>query len=118
MVARYIVAGTINTLVYYMLYALFFFFSNHVVYAVIMASILGVLFSFYNFKHGVFHSRARKAALVWFYLVYGFTTAINMIVAWMFHNIFLLNGYEAGAFASAAAATLSYFCNRYFIFRT
>jgi len=106
------VAGSINTLVYYSLYVLFISLDLDYQLSVVFATILGMIFSFQSFSSFVFKSR-QDAAFIRFVAVYLFNIFFNiqLIDFLNWDNLFL-----SGLAACLIVAVFSFFANKYFVF--
>ena len=114
-IARFIVVGIVNTIVGYSLYALFLFLGFDYVYALGIATVLGVLFNFQTIGKLVFKHNNNKLIFK-FVLVYIVVFFVNLILikclVW-----FGLNEYIGGAIAIIPASALSFILNKFFVFQ-
>jgi putative flippase GtrA len=113
-IIKFIVVGLINTLVGYSLYALFIYFGLSYVYALGIATILGVLFNFQTIGRLVFES-SNNALLIKFIGVYIIVFGANLVLINGMIRLGL-NAYSAGAVALIPSAALSFLLNKYFVF--
>ncbi len=111
---KFIVIGTINTFVYYAIYALLIFAEFDYRISVLFATILGVFFSFRTLGKFVFLDN--NINLIYkFVLVYILIFILNISLIQAFEGI-LLNYYVSGLFAAICCAIPSFVFNKYFVF--
>jgi putative flippase GtrA len=114
-VIRFMIVGFLNTTFSYCIYAFFLFTGLNYAISNLLALISGIFFSFRT--QGVFVFKNSSKYL------FG-----RFVVAWViiyFFNIFFiwqlielgLNSYTSGALAIIPVATLSYFFQKFFVFR-
>lgn len=114
-IAKFIAVGILNTLVGYSLYALFLYCNFPYSLALLLATVLGVLFNFQSIGRLVFNNR--ENSLIWRFVgVYTITFCVNLlliklITTWGF------NAYVAGAAALLPCTVLSYLLNKFLVFK-
>jgi len=114
-VMRFLIAGVINTIVYYILYSLFLFLEFDYKISVALATILGVLFSFKSFGKYVFYNEDKR--LIYKFIgVYIMLFCLNLLLIKLFH-MFIENYYIAGFLAIFPCAIASFYLNREFVFK-
>jgi putative flippase GtrA len=112
---RFVIIGTINTAFSYAIYAFFLHLGLSYLFANLLALMISILFSFKT--QGKFVFKSTENHLLW-----------RFIVAWLliyFVNVFLinmlmrlgLNAYISGALAIFPVTGLSYFFQRFYVFR-
>lgn len=111
----FILIGVINTVVGYLLYAFFLFCNLNYSIAFFLATCLGVLFNFQTTGKIVFNN-SNKKLLLKFIVVYLFLYIFNIVLI-KFTYLFLKNYYWAGMVALIPSAVLSFFLNKYVVFR-
>jgi putative flippase GtrA len=111
---RFLVIGGINTVFGYSIYALGLFIGLHYTYAVLIATILGVLFNFKTIGTYVFNIK-RKLLIFRFIGVYICVYTINIIGLRIF-EAYQVNNYIAGVILVFPVALLSFWMNRRFVF--
>ncbi|MGV8835496.1 GtrA family protein [Cellvibrio sp.] len=112
---RFLVVGVVNTLFGYSIYALLIYLGLSYIYALLFATILGVLFNFHTIGRLVFQSRDKRL-IGKFFAVYAITFCLNLL----FINLmikFELSAYLAGAFALVPTTILSFLLNKFFVFK-
>lgn len=112
---KFFFVGVVNTVVGYSLYALFIFLGFDYVYALGIATILGVLFNFQTIGKLVFKHN-NKNLIFKFVLVYIVVFCVNLMLI-KFLVWFGLNEYIGGAIAIIPASALSFILNKYFVFK-
>lgn len=114
-VKKFILVGVLNTIVGYSLYALFIFFGFDYVYALGLATVLGVAFNFQTIGRLVFKHNNKKLIFK-FVLVYIVVFCVNLMLI-KFLVWLGLNEYIGGAIAIIPASALSFILNKYFVFK-
>ena len=112
---RFILVGILNTIVGYGLFALFIYLGLHYSLAVLLSTILGVLFNYKSIGSLVFSSKAKR--LHRFVAVYLFIYCLNVSGLWMILNYTgIENIYLSGAVLLAPMAVVSFVLNKKFVF--
>lgn len=114
-VIRFIAVGVVNTLFGYGIYALLIFLGLDYMYAVLFATVAGVLFNFKTIGHYVFESTDRSLLLK-FFMVYGIVYGINVGLIRLF-SLWNIDYYTAGFLAIVPCAAVSFILNKRFVFR-
>jgi len=112
---KFIFVGLINTLFYYILYSLFILISNNYILAVILANLIGILFSFKTFGKYVFKNEDKKL-LIRFLVVYGWNTVFNIVLIKLSIAFISNNLYISGILPMIIVAINSFLLNKYFVF--
>lgn len=111
---RFVCIGIINTLFGYSIYALALWFGLKVLFALIISTVVGVLFNFKTIGVLVFGSK-NNSLLLKFSLVYVVIFFANL----GFIKLLVMNGlgdYFSGFVAMVPMAGMSFFLNKYFVF--
>lgn len=112
---KFIVVGVVNTGFSYLVYATFLFFGLSYQLANFIALILGIIFSFKMQGKFVFKSTDNRLlgryVLTWTVIYLCVTAAIGQIIQ------FGINAYAAGLLTLPLSVGLSYFAQKYFVFR-
>jgi putative flippase GtrA len=106
--------GLINTIFGYSIYGLAILFGLHYSFALLIATILGVLFNFKTIKVMVFKSQ-KKNIFLRFVLVYAIVYLINLLGI----RILLQSGsnsYISAMFVLPLSTAISYLLNKNFVF--
>jgi putative flippase GtrA len=114
-IINFILIGIVNTLVGFSLYALFIFIGIKYIGAVLLATILGVLFNYITIGKFVFNTQD-NTSIIKFSLVYTIVFFINIIVIKVF-KAYNFNDYIAGFFALIPASIISFALNKYYVFK-
>ncbi len=114
-ILRFILVGLLNTIVYYALYSLFIYLQFNYKWAVLFATLVGVLFSFKTFGKFVFNN-SDKNMIYKFLFSYSILYLFNIIFINIFEQIFF-NYYISGFFATLCCAVLSFILNKWYVFR-
>ena len=113
---KYLIVGGVNTLFGYIVFAFFIFFGFHYSLAVLIATILGVLFNFQSYGRLVFKNHSWYF-LVRFIAVYVLIYFVSLILLFLF-NILVSNLYISGLMLIPFTAYLGYFLNKRFVWKT
>ncbi|MBT4732800.1 GtrA family protein [Candidatus Woesearchaeota archaeon] len=113
-VKLFIVVGSINTLVYYLIYSFFLYIGMDYKLSVLLATILGVFFSFKTLGNFVFLNNSNKL-LYKFILAYSLIYLLNVALIKLFYSI-VFNYYLSGLISIIVCAFVSFFLNKYFVF--
>jgi len=112
---RFLIVGILNTLFGYSVYGIAIYLGLYFGYALLFATIIGILFNYKTNKTLVFKSK-RKNVLFRFIMIYGFIYAINYygIVCIMFIGY---NNYISALIILPFSAVLSYMLNKRIVFK-
>ena len=113
---KYLIVGGVNTAFGYSVFAIFIFFGFHYSLAVLIATILGVLFNFQSYGRLVFKNHS------WYFLgrfiaVYILIYFVNLILLLIF-DLFVSNLYISGLMVIPFIAYLGYFLNKRYVWKT
>ncbi len=111
---KFLLVGGINTIFGYTIYGLGLFIGLQYALAVLIATVLGVLFNFKTIGKYVFANNDRKL-FVKFIVVYGITYLLNILILWLCQK-YNFNLYLVQAILAIPLAGFSYSLNRYFVF--
>lgn len=113
---RFLIVGVINTIFGYSVFSLFVFLGVHYALALLMATILGILFNFKTIGILVFAKKENN--LIWrFFLVYTFVYGVNVLGLHLLNGVGL-NIYFSGAILLFPSALLSFILNKKYVFMT
>ena len=113
---KYLIVGGVNTVVGYSIFAIFIFFGFHYSLAVLIATILGVLFNFQSYGRLVFKNYS------WYLLVryitgYIIIYFVNLILLLIF-DLLVSNLYISGLMCTPFMAYLGYLLNKRYVWKT
>lgn len=112
---RFLVVGGINTLFGYFVYTVFILLKVHYSLALLLGTIIGIIFNFITTGNIVF--RNKNPRLIFrFFLVYGITYLLNLGFLRVFNEL-KMDMVLAGAIPLLPMAIISYFLNRALVFR-
>lgn len=113
---RFLVVGGVNTLFGYLVYAGFILLNLHYSLAALFSTIIGVIFNFFTTGRIVFNNRSANVLLRFFgvYAVY-YVLNVSLLKLLTTHG---LSSLVSGAITALPLATLSYFLNKTFVFKT
>lgn len=112
---RFLIVGFINTLFGYLMFALFIFLNFHYSIAVLLATILGVLFNFETTGRLVFGSN-NNTLIFKFIGVYTVIYIMNTAILKAF-NFYKIDMYIAGAIVLPPMAVISFMLNKKLVFK-
>ncbi len=112
---RFIFIGSLNTLFGYGVFSLLIFCGVHYSLAMLLATMVGVLFSFKTLGKLVFNNSDNR---LFFKFILAYTVAyfLNIFTLKTF-LAFSINVYVAGAVSTVVAAVFSYCVNKKFVFK-
>jgi putative flippase GtrA len=113
-VIRFLVVGGLNTLFGYGVFALLLFLGLHYSVALLVATVLGVLFNFKTTGVIVFKNSSNRLILR-FILVYGVVYGLNVLSVHTLKKLGM-SGYVAGAVLLIPMAMVAYALNHLFVF--
>lgn len=111
----FLLVGGINTLFGYSVFAFLIYLKLHYTLAALLSTIAGVIFNFNTFGRIVFKN-AQSRLFLKFAVVYVIVYLLNIGLITMLDMV-LNNFYINGAIAMAIVAVLTYFLNKYFVFK-
>ena len=110
---KYLIVGGVNTVFGYSIFAIFIFFGFHYSLAVLIATILGVLFNFQSYGRLVFQDYSWNL-LSRFVFVYTIIYFANITLLLIF-DLLVSNLYISGAMTTPVIAYLGYILNRRYV---
>lgn len=113
---RFLVIGALNTAFAYGLYALFIALGCHYALAVLLSTVIGTFFSFKTFGHFVFANPDNRLVFK-FFAVYALCYALNVGILRLLTGAGMENLYLAGLISSALVAMVSFFLNKFVVFK-
>lgn len=115
-IIKFLIVGGANTLFGYGLFAFFLWLNFHYSVAVLLATVLGVVFNFFTIGRVVFGSQERHLFLR-FIMVYGIVYLFNVLGLWIFEQN-AVNLYLGGMMLIIPLAMISFLLNKYFVFNS
>ena len=112
---KFVLVGILNTLFGYGCYALLLFLGIHYSLAVVISTICAILFNFKTSGTLVFNNRDNRLIFK-FVSVYILTMVLN-IIGLRIANVFGLNLYYAGFVLTIIMAFISFFLQKYYVFK-
>lgn len=113
---RFLIAGSINTINAYLVFALFIFLDFHYTLATFLGGASSVIIGFFLMSGFVFQ-KERQGRFIPFVMLFLGLYLTNIMIQWGLHETGIKNDYIAGAIALIIAVTLSFFANRNLVFR-
>lgn len=111
----FVMAGVMNTAFGYSIFALLVFLGMHYVLAVLGSTIVGIIFNFFTLGRLVFQNN-NNSLFSKFLLLYGILYLVNISIVSIL-NLIISNLYINGAIAIMTCAMLSFFVNKYYVFK-
>ncbi|WP_298082782.1 GtrA family protein [uncultured Campylobacter sp.] len=108
--------GILNTIFGYSLFALFIYLGLYYPLAVLLSTILGVLFNFKTIGRLVFNS-SDNGSIFRFILVYAIIYLLNIFFLWLLKKLGSENMYINGFALLIPLAAVSFLLNKFFVFR-
>ena len=115
-VYKFIFVGILNTIFGYSLFALFIYLGLYYPLAVLLSTILGVLFNFKTIGRLVFDSND-NGLIFRFIFVYAITYLLNIFFLWLLKKLGSENMYIDGFALLIPLAAVSFLLNKFFVFR-
>lgn len=115
-VYKFIFVGILNTIFGYSLFAFFIYLGLYYPIAVLLSTILGVLFNFKTIGRLVFDSND-NGLIFRFILVYAITYLLNIFFLWLLKKLGSENMYIDGFALLIPLAAVSFLLNKFFVFR-
>ena len=112
---KFLLAGSLNTLFYYGLYALLIYLQFHYVNAVLFATIITMFVSFKTFGTFVF-KKSDNRLLFKFILLTLLNYTLNIIIIYLLKE-YNFNDYASGIIATTIVAIHSFILNKVFVFK-
>jgi len=110
---KYLLIGGVNTVFGYCVFAFLLFFGIHYSLAVLVATILGILFNFQTYGRFVFKNHSWNL-LGRFVFVYTSIYLVNITLLLVF-DLFVSNLYISGAMTTPVIAYLGYILNKRYV---
>ena len=114
-IVLFIITGIVNTIFYYLMFSLFIWIGLDYKLAVLIATVIGVVFSFNTFGKFVFLKRNRFM-FVKFILVYVVLYFINILIIKIL-NEYWHNYYISGFVSAIICAGISFLLNKFFVYK-
>ena len=113
---RFFVIGAVNTLFSYLIYAGAILLGMHYTLAMLISTVLGIIFNFFTTGKVVFRSLEGRRFFL-FVLVYAVTYVVNILLLRLLVDGIHINKLIAGALVTLPVALLSYYLNARWTFR-
>jgi len=111
----FLIVGGINTIFGYSIFALLIFLKLHYVIAVVISTILGVIFNFFTMRSFVF-TADKSNTFIRFIILNIFLCITNIGIIKIMY-FFCNNLYFNGAISIALLSIFSFMINKYYVFR-
>lgn len=111
---KFLIIGGLNTMFGYSVFAIFLYLNFHYTVAVLIATILGIVFNFFTIGRLVFANN--KTHLIFrFISVYIVIYLLNILGLWIFER-YKFDLYTGGALLILPLAFISFLLNKYLVF--
>ena len=114
---RFLLVGVLNTFFGYAAYAVFLFVGFPYPVALLLATICGIIFNYFNFGKFVFSSNHDWLAFSKFVTVYAAIYAINVVGLCVLMQYFLIDPYAGQLICVPPSVLLSWLLMNYWVFR-
>lgn len=115
--ARFIIAGILNTLFGAVIgFLILYFLPFHYSLSVFLATLIGIIFNYYNNSRFVFKHELNLLKISLFFLTYVILYLINILFMTLIMSYFLMESYEAFLFVVPIMALITYYIQKKFIF--
>lgn len=115
-VFRFIIVGATNTLLAYLLFALFIFIGLHYVVATFIAGLITMVLGFTLMSFFVFQNKT-KARPFYFVAFFGVQYLLNVSIQYLLYEAGMGNEYMVGGIAVVMVAVYSFLVNKKIVFR-
>ena len=112
---KYLLVGGLNTTFGYCVFAIFLFIGFHYTLAVLVSTILGVLFNFQSYGRLVFQNHS-VSLLGRFIFIYTIIYFVNILLILLFERI-VFNLYYSGALAMPFIAYFGFILNKRYVWK-
>ena len=112
---NFIKIGLLNTMFYYIIYSSLIYINLGYKLSVLIATMVGVIFSFKTFGKFVFNNED-KSIIFKFISVYILLYFININIISILYD-YSINYYISGLFATLCCAVLSFILNKWYVFK-
>ena len=112
---RFIYIGVLNTTVGYLIFSIFYFFTQGKVLALLFAYLFGILFNYKTYGKYVFIESDKKI-FVNFLFIYLSIFIFNILILELFINVFMINTYIAQFIAICVITPILFFLNKKYVF--
>ncbi len=117
LIARFLGVGLINTVFGYAIYALLILFNMPYLGALLMATIVGVIFNYFSIGRLVFKSKSGAHTFAKFIAAYGVVYCINATTLKLLINNLQINPYIGQALCIPLSVLISWFLMNYWVFK-
>lgn len=115
-VISFLIIGIINTIVWYALYVIFIFIGSHYFYAILFATIIGIVFSFKTMGTFVFKKKD-NFLIIKFFIAYGIIFICNVLFV-KFFIFLIIDKYVAGLLSIFLCTIISFLLNKFYVFKS
>ena len=116
-ILKFLGTGVLNTIFGYAIYALLIFVTVPPLFALLTATVVGVVFNYFSFGRLVFQGHGGRLVFAKFVLAYGVIYAANAALLGTLTSEFLLNAYVAQAICVPPSVLLSWLLMNYWVYK-
>lgn len=114
---RFLLAGVINTLFGYAVYAALIYINTPYLVALLVSTILGVIFNFFSFGRIAFQKNCNLRIFIKFLASYALIYAVNSIFLILFMKQFLLSPYISQILCIPVGVVISWILMKYWVYK-
>lgn len=115
-IIRFLLVGGINTAVGYMLYVIIFWLMHNYFFALLLSTILGVLFNYVTYGRFAFKARQSCQGLIKFFVTYAIVFIINLGLLYIFVNEMKVHAIVAQLISLPITISINYALLNYWVF--
>jgi len=112
---RFLCIGVLNTAVGYLIFSIFYFFTQDKVLALLIAYLFGILFNYKTYGKYVFIA-SNKKIFINFLFIYLSIFIFNILILELFINELMINTYAAQFIAICVITPILFFLNKKHVF--
>ena len=114
---KFLFAGLVNTAFGYISYAVLIYFGLPYLLALLIATIIGIIFNFFNFSRFVFNERSTRYIFLKFIAAYILIYLVNSIVLIFLTREFLFDPYLGQVICIPLSVVLSWLLMKNWVYR-
>jgi len=116
-IIKFVVTGILNTIFGYAVYAALLFSGTHYLAALLLATIIGVMFNYFSFGYFVFNGYREWMVFIKFIIAYAVIYGFNAIALSVLIIHFLLSPYVGQIICVPPSVLLSWMLMNYWVFK-
>lgn len=116
-IIRFLSAGVLNTVFGYAVYAALLFIKTPYLIALLVATVIGVVFNYFSFGRIAFQGHGGWRVFTKFVIAYGLIYSANALLLKVFTEDFLLNPYLGQIICIPISVLLSWLLMNYWVYK-